>query len=367
MVTETKANLYTMSFLHSELTFQLEEAISLGSIFDFFGTHFVINREASDHALARITVTNNNDYFNDIDFSAGEEVYLRKSASDFFTIPAKRVSLGETVYFQCSKTNTYIAMNSTNGTIVIATPWENVEREELVLIELIRDLVLKNEENHGVVVLHATCSYHDGKANLIIGPKGAGKSTTLLELVSKLGHQFMSGDKTFLWVKEGQLYASGWPDYPHLGLGTLSKYPEFVGEFGLADEIDAAQETLWSTDHKRAIPPAVFKSMIPHVPAGFVAPVGAFIYPKLEPSERSVITQLDNHVSLMVPHIERMFGEKGPAKRWNEFVKPGNLDEIDNMIEQCKTVAYELPAFEITGSGVLTSHNFLDGGVISYE
>lgn len=367
MVAETKANQYTMSFLHSELNFNLEGSISLGSIFDFFGTHFVIKEGTSHNALAHITVAKNDDSFNGIDFAKGEEVYLRKSASDFFTIPAKQVRLGETVYLHCSKTDTYIAMNATKRTIVISTPWEDVKREELVLIELIRDLVLKNEENHGVVVLHATCSYDEGRANLIIGPKGAGKSTTLLELVSKLGHQFMSGDKTFLWVKEGQLHASGWPDYPHLGLGTLSKYPDFVGKFGLSEEIDAAQETLWSTDHKRAIPPDVFKSMIPHVPAGFTAPVGAFIYPKLEPSADSEIRQLQNHVAFMVPHIERMFDEEGLAKQWNEFVKPGRLNEIDTMIEQCKAAAFVLPAFEITGSGILTSHNFLDGGVISYE
>ncbi|WP_349304934.1 hypothetical protein [Paenibacillus sp. Marseille-Q4541] len=358
---------YTMSFLHSKLTFYVEDSLSLDSIFDFFSTHFVIKNEPSDSVLASITVTRNNDNFKEIDFSSGEDVFLRKSASDFFTIPAKRVILEGIQYLKCLKTNTYIAMNSNKSTILISIQGEDVRAEELVFIELIRDLVLKNEENHGVVVLHATCSYKEGKANLIIGPKGAGKSTTLLEIVSKFGHQFMSGDKTFLWVENGQLYASGWPDYPHLGLGTLSKYPEFIGKFGLSEEINDAKETLWSTDHKRAVPPDVFKSMISHVPAGFTSLVGGFLYPKLEPDKETELTPLENHVSSMVPHIERAFGDNGHAKYWNDFVKPQNLEQIKNMIEQCKMVASKLPAFTITGSGILTSFNALDEGVASYD
>lgn len=358
---------YTMSFLHSKLAFYIEEPLSIDTILDFFSTHFVIQNKPSDNVLASITVTKNDDYFKGIDFSKGEDVYLRKSASDFFTIPAKRVLLEDVQYLKCLKTDTYIAMDPHKGTVLISTQWKNEKAEELVFIELIRDLVLKNEENHGVVVLHATCSYKAGKATLIIGPKGAGKSTTLLEIVSKFGHQFMSGDKTFLWVENGQLYASGWPDYPHLGLGTLSKYPEFIGKFGLSEEINAAKKNLWSTDHKRAIPPDVFKSMIPHVPAGFTSLVGGFLYPKLEPVLDSKLVLLHDHISSMGPHIERIFGEKGDAMLWNDFVKPHNLDEISKMIEQCKVVASKLPAFTITGSGILTDLDALDEGVAASD
>ncbi|MBJ6363218.1 hypothetical protein ACFOQM_18525 [Paenibacillus sp. GCM10012307] len=356
-----------MSFLHSKLSFYIEEPLSLDSVFDFFNTHFDIQHGANDDVLASITVTKSTDSFKDIDFSAGEDVYLRKSASEFFTIRAKCVVSNEVQYLKCLKTNTYIAMNKHDGTILIASPGENPQAEELVFIELIRDLVLKNEENHGVVVLHATCAYKDERATLIIGPKGAGKSTTLLEIVSKFGYQFMSGDKTFLWVENGQLYASGWPDYPHLGLGTLSKYPEFIGKLNLSEDIHAAQESLWSTDHKRAIPPDIFKTIFASVPAGFTCLVGGFLYPKLEPAPASELAHLNDHVASMLPHIERIFGENGDAVLWNNYIVPQDLLGINRMIDECKKAASRLPAFTIRGSGILTNLDALNEGVPSHD
>jgi ABC-type lipoprotein export system ATPase subunit len=54
-------------------------------------------------------------------------------------------------------------------------------------------LVLRQKENNGVVILHATCAFKNNQASIIIGSKGAGKSTTLLEFVQKSDYKFMSG------------------------------------------------------------------------------------------------------------------------------------------------------------------------------
>lgn len=355
------ANVCTLSFMHSKLSFWIEESLSLETVFDFFGTHFIRTEGAQDHVLANIILTKSKDLFQGIDFAAGEDIYLRKSVSDFFTIPAKSIVQDGVQYVQCTKTETYLALNSMDQTITIATEGNDPEAEELVFIELIRDLVLKNEENHGVVVLHATCAYRDGQATLMIGPKGAGKSTTLLELVSKYNYLFMSGDKTFIWVENGKLLASGWPDYPHLGLGTLSKYTHFIEEFNLSDQIDAAQEDLWSTEHKRAISPDVFKSMIPHATPGLITAVGCFIYPQLQPSDDCQLLPCKNHASEMRPHIERIF-EQGHVP-WNTFITPQHLNALDQMIEQCIQNASELPAYQLKGSGVLSDVAILLNGV----
>jgi hypothetical protein len=355
--------IYTLAFLHSKISFFIEKPLSMVHIFDFFSTHFMMSEGAEEDVLARIIVTRNSALFEGVDFTAGEDIYLRKSASEFFTIPAKSVVLGGVQYLRCAKM--FLALNTAEKTITVSTQGDDLKAEELVIIELIRDLILKNEENHGVVVLHATCAYRDGLATLIIGPKGAGKSTTLLELVSKFDYLFMSGDKTFLWVEDGQLLASGWPDYPHLGLGTLSKYPKFISAFELSEQITAAQGDLWSTEHKRAISPQTFKAMIPHVPTGLIATVGCFLYPRLEPSEDCLLVPVVEHIFQMEPHIERIF-EKDKVQ-WNAFIEPQNLDAIDRMIEHFKQFTSVLPAFELIGSGILSSVATMHTGVVSSE
>ncbi|WP_240479716.1 hypothetical protein [Paenibacillus wynnii] len=278
-------------------------------------------------------------------------MYLRMSASEFFTIPGIRVNKDGKEFIFCTKSQTILVFDRQKRDILICTQEVDVRHEELVYIELIRDLILKNEENHGVTVLHAACAYKNDQATLIIGPKGAGKSTMLLELVSNNGYLFMSGDKTFLWAEQGKIMASGWPDYPHLGLGTLSKHPELVSAFHLSDRIAAAEDDLWSTDHKMAFDPKLFKRIIPHASKGVVCSVGQFLYPRLYPSEVCTAMPIHNDKSLMEAHLERIFGTGEPL--WNNFIEPGNASELEDMIWRCLDMASEIPAFQITGSNGL--------------
>ncbi|WP_127534508.1 phosphoenolpyruvate carboxykinase (ATP) [Paenibacillus kobensis] len=349
----------TLRYLHTELEFHIEDGISLEPVFEFFGTHFEVERGAEAvNPLAVIRVIRDASQFGNIAWDAGEDVYIRKSASAFFTIVARRVSIGGTEYYRCNRTDIRIAMDAVNGSILVAGATEGSERENMVWIELIRDLVLKNEENHGVVVVHATCAYQDGAAMMIAGQKGAGKSTTLLELVHRFGCSFMSGDKTFLWMDGGKLYASGWPDYPHLGLGTMSKYPEFVERYGLADPIAAAQETLWSGEHKIAVSPEVFKAIIPMTPPGLRCPVRLVIYPSVYPSGQCEIRTVDDHIRRLTPHIERMFADG--TVLWNRYVEPSTPEEYDAAVQACLAKLASISAVTVEGSGIIGEHDWLE-------
>ena len=345
-------NKNSIKYLHSNINFFIDSSLSLDHIFDFFSTHFLIEKDkTSKKAIADIYITREDSAFSNINFEKGEDIYLRKSASDFFTIPAKRLTKHGIEYIKCTKTGTLLAFDTSNNQINISTQSTETEQDELVFIELIRDLILKNEENHGVVVLHATSAYKNGSASLIIGPKGAGKSTTLLELVSKLDYKFMSGDKTFLWIENDELCAAGWPDYPHLGLGTLSKYTEFIDKFDLSDKIESAKDNLWSTDHKMAIDPKFFKEVLPFIEQGLVSTVGSIIYPNLYPADKCEVENVAEHIDLMMPHIERIFTPN--HQLWNHFVEPKNQAELTAMINDCLKKASQIPALVIKGSGIL--------------
>ncbi|WP_127572669.1 hypothetical protein [Paenibacillus xylaniclasticus] len=342
----------TLRYLHTELEFRIEDGVSLEPVFEFFGTHFEVGRgQASDHPLAVIQVIRDGSQFDHITWEQGDEVYIRKSTSSFFTIRARRIGIGETEYFRCDETGICIAMDKGQRTIIITGALEGSERENLVLIELIRDLVLKNEENYGVVVVHATCAYRDDEASIIVGQKGAGKSTTLLELVHRFHFLFMSGDKTLVWADGGKLYASGWPDYPHLGLGTMSKYSQLVEIYNLADSIAAAQETIWSGEHKIAASPDVFKTVIPMTESGLTCPIGRIVYPQLYQSERCEARPVTDHIGRLIPHVERMFSEG--AVLWNSYVEPSTDEAYSLALRSCLELLGELPAVMVEGSGVI--------------
>ena len=57
------------------------------------------------------------------------------------------------------------------------------------------------------VILHATCVALSGRAVLIIGPSGSGKSALALELIA-LGARLVADDRTVLTSVDGKLIAS---------------------------------------------------------------------------------------------------------------------------------------------------------------
>ncbi|KPI16961.1 hypothetical protein OK074_1754 [Actinobacteria bacterium OK074] len=97
------------------------------------------------------------------------------------------------------------------------------------LMDFIRDLIIRTEETRGTVVLHASGVHRDGRAYAIAGPKGAGKTTTLLSVLSRPGWRYFTGDKLFCRIAEdGGITATPWRDLPYVGAGTLREHPELV-------------------------------------------------------------------------------------------------------------------------------------------
>ena len=110
------------------------------------------------------------------------------------------------------------------------------------LIELFRYSALTMMPNSEITVLHASAVQLGDRAVLITGGKGAGKTTTLIHLVKKLGGRVVSGDKVLLFDQDGKVMAKGWPDFPHIGGGTLSSFADLSAELGLAAQDRIARE-----------------------------------------------------------------------------------------------------------------------------
>ncbi|MBB3641790.1 hypothetical protein [Variovorax atrisoli] len=136
------------------------------------------------------------------------------------------------------------------------------------LIELVRYFGLLVEQSKGTAILHssAVLDAATGGVVAIAGIKGAGKTTTMLDLVLGQGHGYFSGDKLLLDVVDGRLRARGWPDYPHIGLGSLRQHPGLVERLG--DEAAAALDPSRADADKILITPEAFAAALGRSPVG---------------------------------------------------------------------------------------------------
>ncbi|ATV18222.1 hypothetical protein A584_03560 [Pseudomonas syringae pv. theae ICMP 3923] len=124
------------------------------------------------------------------------------------------------------------------------------------LIELVRYFGLLVEQAKGSVVMHASAVVgKDGGIVAIGGAKGAGKTTTMLDLVLSDDYLYFSGDKLLLDVVDGRVRARGWPDYPHVGVGTLRTHPELARRLDLASVAD--DPSIANTEKRLCMPEAM--------------------------------------------------------------------------------------------------------------
>jgi hypothetical protein len=76
------------------------------------------------------------------------------------------------------------------------------------VIETVRYTLLVAEQNKGALILHASAAQQEDGA--------------------------LSGDKLLADCPEGRLRLRGWPDFPHVGIGTLSGFPALARACGVA-------------------------------------------------------------------------------------------------------------------------------------
>ncbi|MGW1533210.1 hypothetical protein [Streptomyces aureus] len=287
--------------------------------------------------------------------TAAEDIHLRKSASEFFTVPARRAAVDGREYLECTKTGSRFVFDRASRVIDVVLG----SGGHMDLVELVRDLVLKHQENTGAAVLHATAAYRDGTVVLVTGAKGAGKSTVLLELVEHFGYEILSGDKTVVHeLPDGSVLAAGWPDYPHLGYGTVAKYPGLREIAGIADDYVPAEGHAFSPVGKFAVDPLPFRDRFPSAPAGVRVPVAAILHPAIGPGEHTVVEPLtggrEEHAEVLRANVESAFD--GANAGWHHYLDDDRAAHAER-VTRITDVLAGVPAWTLTGPGDLTARN----------
>jgi hypothetical protein len=150
------------------------------------------------------------------------------------------------------------------------------------VIDFVRDLVIRHQESLGTVVLHASGATDGTLALVVAGPKGAGKTTTLLSVLRHPRWSYFTGDKAFCRLVDGGVEVYPWRDYPYVGVGTI------LADRRLHDlvrgEIDPEVDRRAPTE-KLLLDPDVFESWLGSSFSPAPKRLGAVLLPQVQPGE----------------------------------------------------------------------------------
>ena len=341
---------FDLIYRDTVLRFILQPGADVAGALAFLSTHFrVENVDADVTPMATLEVAPLAPPPADVEL--WESIYVRRSASEFFTIPARRRVEGNAEFVHCTKTGTQFNFNRSRSTVHVSVGAAG----QLDLVELIRDVVLKDQENRGGAVLHGIAAERDGQSVLITGLKGAGKSTVLLELVEHHGYRIMSGDKTLaVRDSDGRTVLVGWPDYPHLGYATISKYSGLKGIAGLSDDFVPEPGFEFSPIGKFAVNPAGFRERFPSADRGQEVPAHAILFPGIGAADETTFELVSESAEVL--RRLRELDESpftGKHSGWTGFVqsrRDEHAAEREALLRELSTAS----AWDVRGPGDIT-------------
>jgi len=240
-------------------------------------------------------------------------VVIRRSSAEAFNLHGDRAAVGPLEVVDCPRTGTAFVFERPARRIDIYVS----DRSRVQLIEFLRELVIRHQEHHDTVVLHAAALARNGRAVVLVGGKGAGKSTLLLDLVTRPGWQYLSGDKVLLSAgPEGEgIVAHGWPDYPHLGCGTIQSNPR------LRQGLEGQGVTVSGLppDRKLLLEPDTLQRALGFEPVADPLPLGTVLLPDVRGADRPEVAAVPAPPSHEVlRHLE--FSAANDLGGWHSFI-----------------------------------------------
>lgn len=341
-------NKFTLSFIDTVLHFMVEDDSLqiMEKVLDFFKSHFDTGPGLYKHPDVMFYIRS---YTNFTREPYGERSFkpltIRESSAKEFNLYGDKSVDFKREVVDCPKTGTAFIMSKSKKEVELYIS----EHSEIQLIEFIRDLIIKLEESKGTLILHAAGVVNGGVAMALVGSKGAGKSTLLLNLVEKLGFDFLSGDKLFLKIKEDQILAYGWPDYPHLGFGTIISHPKLVNavkEYGIKIDYKNLQK-------KVLLPASLLQKAVGFSCVKRPVPLRHILFPSIKSlTESSITTLTDIDPAEVLKHLE--FSYENQFTGWHNFITSVSRAELGCMLEQFTNLIRKCNFFEIKGTGTIS-------------
>lgn len=189
------------------------------------------------------------------------------------------------------------------------------------VIDFVRDLVIRDQESRGTVVLHASGATDGRSALVVAGPKGAGKTTTLLSVLRHPGWSYFTGDKLFCLLRaDGGVDVYPWRDYPYVGVGTILAQPALADwvRRDAAPDLDNRPQT-----DKLLLDPDKFEAWLGSPFSAAPRPLAGILLPRVRPGEplrtRAVVEE-EERLSVLRTIIDRQADTT--FFRWQSYLVP---------------------------------------------
>lgn len=246
-----------------------------------------------------------------------EPVSIRESTASAFNLKAVSFSDedGSRIVIDASSRTAYHLQENQDKVVFYGS-----DQSHIHLYEFVRYVSLLLEEAAGTLLLHASGVIHNDTCLLVLGHKGAGKTSTLLHLISGKSWKYFSGDKVLVSENaEGGLLIRGWPDYPHIGIGTLKNYPAWMKGLGLT--LTDEEGRVKPDSHKELIDPALFRKTVQGADTPAANQIAALIFPEIN-AEESAVEQIEEGTwrhELLMDMIE--YPHEFAAVRWHRLLE----------------------------------------------
>ncbi len=333
-------NTTSIKFMDSIINIFVEEdyLYLMDDVFGLFSTHFEFCSKSSNDAIVDFRIYPVESFKKSnlkLSGRESEDIVMRTSSSEKFRLNAKHYNIDGLDIYDCKNSQTIMVFDKENKNIDIYATKDS----EIQLIELIRDLIIKDQENKGTMILHASAAVKDEKAIVVVGSKGTGKSTTLMELLLNKGYKMVSGDKVFLTIDNDTVMMKGWPDYPHLGLGTIRRHTKLYDLVKRYYEDNIDNEP---ANKKILINPRLFERE-----SGIEFTKGSYLFekvlfPQLSENEEGQIMRLEKpQTDEIIANLE--FKGDYIQTRWNKYITLNYEDREENIMrlrEAIKKSAY---------------------------
>lgn len=340
-----KASVFCMTYLDSYINVHTKTKVPvLQSILDFFSTHFLYEKKRRENVLGDLYIETYKYFEENVEKlyeGEGKKVLIRKSSAKRFNLSATQYEWLQYRIYKYDDIKTAFIMDKNRKKIYAYLS----DLSEIAAVELIRDLIIKDQENKGTLILHAAAVEKDGEATIIAASKGSGKSTTCLEFVMKYGYRLVSGDKVFIQVKDNEVFVKGWPDYPHLGIGTLRKYDM------LLDMVkDKVTEDMTSRD-KILFNPSAFYSL----PSIQVNPnmmlLKCCVFPVFEEGKGvTTVKKCQDCTEDIIRNLE--FKNDFPISKWHDYIVVDN--DRESIVQRLRKSLALQNGYELSGNLIFT-------------
>lgn len=314
-------------------------------IVQFFASHVTITPGVSGRADVSVVVAPYGAFTRAAFDAPFTPVVIRRASAEAFNLDGEKAEWPGHEVVDSPATGTAVVLRRVSRTAHLYVS----DRSFVQAIEFLRDLIIKREEQRGTLVLHAAAAVFRGGALAIVGAKGAGKSTVLIDLLGRRGWRLLSGDKLFLRVTDDGIAAHGWPDYPHLGFGTIARHPGLMAAAAASGyQIDPRTPA-----RKVLLPPASFEAALAVRYARGPVPLRSVMFPDVLGAIPTSLRRLDGWDPARVEaHLE--FTAQNPFSRWHTLVESADPRTLAPVVRRLAELLKGCNGFVAQGPGPLT-------------